>query len=124
MFFASTFFFLLSFVFLEALKTFSHSPVLIACSAFSLLVHHSRFSTLLSVLIPFIWFTCGLFSGLGINALATSLCGLKLYFFLLTVTLTTKYPFGFGCAFKYLLVSLFHTSPVLVMKYGYINSFL
>lgn len=42
-----------------------------ACNQFSLTEHHSRFSSLLSFFIPFLWFTCGLFSGFGINACAT-----------------------------------------------------
>lgn len=43
------------------------------CLLFSDGVAHSRFSNLLSFLIQFLWFTCGLFSGLGINAVVTSL---------------------------------------------------
>lgn len=35
--------------------------------------HHSKFSTLLSVLFSFIWLTYGRLSGFGINASATSL---------------------------------------------------
>ena len=47
---------------------------LYACIVFSDLVTHSKFSSLLSFFIPLIWFTCGLFSGFGINARATNLC--------------------------------------------------
>ena len=46
---------------------------------FSERVHHSKFSTLLSVLIQFLWFTCGLFSGLSIKAIQTNLWTFLLY---------------------------------------------
>ena len=48
-------------------------PNLTPCSEFSFGVTHSRLDILLSSLIEFMWFTCGLLSGLGINALATAL---------------------------------------------------
>ncbi len=48
--------------------------LLYLCCTFSLAVHHSRFSSLLSILIQFLWFTWGLFSGLGMNAIAIALC--------------------------------------------------
>ncbi len=60
-----------------------HNHILCECIWFSLLVHHSRLSILLSVLIPLIWFTCFLFSGLGMNAIATSLCTEILFKFIL-----------------------------------------
>ena len=41
---------------------------------FSLWVHHSRFSILLSSLIPFLWLIHVLFSGFGMYVKATSLC--------------------------------------------------
>jgi len=40
-----------------------------ACSIFSFAVTHSKLLTLLLILSPSIWFTSGLFSGLGINVL-------------------------------------------------------
>ena len=43
------------------------------CLLFSEWVAHSRFSNLLSFLIQFLWLTVLLFSGLGINAVVTSL---------------------------------------------------
>ena len=46
------------------------SHVLYACCIFSLAVHHSKFSTLLSVFIPFLWFTCVLPSGFWMNTIA------------------------------------------------------
>lgn len=52
------------------------------CFKFSCKVTHSKFSTLLSVFIQFLWFTCGLFSGFFKNVSATSLWILKVFCFL------------------------------------------
>ena len=49
----------------------------VACLIFSSLVHHSKLSTLLFNLLPSLWLTCSLLSGLGIKVIATSLCTLK-----------------------------------------------
>lgn len=70
--------FLLSFQnFLFSIRLFLLSPVSYACCIFSDCVHHSRFTCLLSFLFQFLWFICGLFSGLGINIVATSLCTIQ-----------------------------------------------
>ena len=66
------------------LLAFSRIQLLHACLRFSQFVHHSRFSARLSVLIPFLWLTWGLFSGFGIKAWATNLWTLK--FFLQIIT--------------------------------------
>jgi len=54
---------------------------LCACLQFSLIVHHSKFSTLLSAFIPFIWFTWGLLYGFLINVWATNLWIFKCFVF-------------------------------------------
>lgn len=51
------------------------------CKQFSDCVHHSKFSSLLSSRIPFLWFIKGLFSGLGRYAKAMSLCTKKFLWF-------------------------------------------
>lgn len=51
------------------------------CKQFSDWVHHSRFSSLLSSRIPFLWFIKGLFSGFGIYTKAMSRCTKKCLWF-------------------------------------------
>jgi hypothetical protein len=74
------------------------------CKAFSLLVHHSRFSTLLSFLIQFLWLTCGLLSGFGMYVRETSLWILKYLFHSLLRSHTLVYQFLSFFSFK----NLFH----------------
>lgn len=50
-----------------------------ACAVFSFGVIHSRFSTLLSVLIQFIWLIHDLLYKFSINVIATSLCTAKCF---------------------------------------------
>ena len=69
--------------------------ILFKCNWFSLAVHHSRFSTRLSVLIQFIWLIWDLFSGLGIKWFATSLWIVKFLEMLLLHNLTNAYQWIF-----------------------------
>ena len=66
---------------------------------FSAWVHHRKFETLLFVTIVSIWSILGLFSGLGINALATNwwtVLGFAIPFW---QTVTTWYPYLLVCIF-------------------------
>lgn len=68
---------------------------------FSFSVIQFKFSTLLSVLISLIWLAQGLFSGFGMNAIATSLFILHvLQWFLSEYRFTHKYPLGYFIGFK------------------------
>lgn len=62
---------------------------------FLLWLHHSRFSTRLSVLTSLIWLTCGRLSGLGMNAIATRRCTLYVFTFPSLQRLRWRYPYGF-----------------------------
>lgn len=68
------------------------NPVRIACCVFSFAVHHSKFSNLLSCLIPFMWFTCGLSSGFGIKHSATARWTIYLRFIVPFRIFAIKYP--------------------------------
>lgn len=63
---------------------------------FSDLVHHSKFSTLLSWRTPFKWLTSGLFSGFRINVSATRRCTEKVIFHSHLYKPTCTYPWQFG----------------------------
>lgn len=77
------------------------SPVLNACRWFSAVVHHSKFSTLLSCFTPFLWFINGLLSGFGIKEMATHLCrGTDFSKPFESVRSTLMYPYFVGLGFK------------------------
>lgn len=95
------------------------SPILKACRKFSLLVHHSRFSRRLSLFIQFIWFTSGLFSGLGINAWATSLCVTTFCCFQFLQNLNIWYHFSVVSLSILHLNQLLFTLPKLLTWYNH-----
>lgn len=85
---------------------------------FSFAVHHSRFSTLLSSLTEFLWFTCGLFSGLVIYVMATSLWTLKNFRFPDLYNQTSKYQLEKDI-FKNFNSWWFHILPSSVQAYNH-----
>ena len=77
-------------------------PFFTACIWFSDWLHHSKFSTRLSLLIPLMWLTCGLFSGFGINACATNLWTVNDFLLLFLHKLNVEYPYLSILLFKYI----------------------
>ncbi len=79
------------------------------CNEFSLGVDHSKFSSLSSVFIPFMWFIKGLFSGFGIYVSHINLLLLKLLAFHKMDNLTEKY---------HLFIKTFINLPFLALYFG------
>lgn len=95
--------------------------ILLRCIKFSDLVHHSKFSTRLSVFIQLMWFTCSLFSIFGIKACATSLWTVKFLIELFLHRPTNAYQCKFILIFKNFHLLCQKTFQSKVIEYNHSN---
>lgn len=95
--------------FAKAMKLWVIHKTLYACFMFSLLVHHSKFSSLLSVLIPFLWFTSSQFLYHS-NAIITSLWMNRSFVILFFVRVTFEYHLWLICGVRYVSILNEYTS--------------
>ena len=100
-------------------RVFFDSPVRKACAVFSLAVHHSKFSILLSLLTPFIWLINGFRSGFSIKADAISRWATILRLFPFSKTASSKYPLLDFSVVKY----LYPLCVTLLNRYSLLTSY-
>ena len=103
-----------------------YNPFFTECSPFSLGETHSRFSTLLSLFIPFLWFTCVLFLGsIFITNVSATILWMSLLSLLFPIDCfknTSLYPClpledKRATGFRILLLIVENISPFLLTRY-------